>query len=90
MKYRLRLNGNPNLETLVEHVETVNDEEVLIDNTGIFNLMDIVVTKFELIGDDDEVYAMRKLPPHLSINTTSSDSLSIQFRLRIQKDIIPI
>lgn len=90
MKYRLRLNGDPNLETSVEHVETVNDEEVIVDDAEVFNFMDVTVTKFELIGEDDEVYAMRKLPPHLYVNITSSTSLSIQFRLRIQKDIIPI
>ena len=85
MKYTLRLNGDPNLSVEVSHVEKVNDTEVIIDDDGTFeNFKEgIVCTKFELYGEDGELYAMRRLPSHLPINLTSDMKLTIRFRLSI-------
>jgi len=42
----------------------------------------------ELIGDDGEVYAMRKFPPHLSIVFTTTMTMDIQFRLTIERSLV--
>ena len=86
-KYRLRLNGDPELEVEVGHAEEINDTQVIVDDIGNFGIphKTIVVHKLELFGDDGELYAMRKLPPHLVINFTPEMTMSIQFRLTICK-----
>ena len=72
MKYRLRLNGDPNYEVEVNHVEEVNDTQVIVDDIGNFEMPHkaIAIEKLELFGDDGELYAMRKLPPHLTVSFT--------------------
>jgi len=90
MKYKLKLNEDPDFEVEVNHIETIDDNNVIIDDIGKFDIpkKDIVITKMELIGDDGEVYAMRKFPPHLSIVFTTTMTMDIQFRLTIERSLV--
>ena len=90
MKYWLRLNEDPELEVEVKHTQIINESEVIIDDIGEFDCPEkgAFITKFELIGEDGEVYAMRKLPVHLGFNWTSSCTLSIHFRLTLEKEFV--
>lgn len=85
MKYRLRLNGDPTMETNVEHVEKTGENCVTIDDIGTFPSPKevLMVSKFELFGEDGELYAMRKVPKHFPIMFTSNMTLTVQLRLTI-------
>ena len=91
MNYKLRLNQDPQFEAEVKHYEEVSDKEVVIINDfAKFTSpnSDICVNKIELIGDDGEIYAMRKLPPHLTMVFSPDTELEICFKLTIQRTLI--
>lgn len=90
MKYRLRLNEDPEIEAEVKYTQTIDGTTIIIDDIGEFDcpVKGIFVTKIELIGEDNEVYAMRKLPGHLGFNWTTSCTLSIHFRLTLGKELV--
>jgi len=90
MKYRLRLNEDPELEVGVNHIEEINDDNVIIDDTGNFDTpqKDIIITKFELIGDDGEIYAMRKLPPNLPVLYTTTMKMETKFKLTLKRSLV--
>ena len=87
MNYKMRINGNSELEAPVKHMEQVDEASVIIDDIGEFKspTTGYVFEKIELIGDDGEVYAMRKIPKHLMITVTPKMSLTFQWRLTIDK-----
>jgi hypothetical protein len=91
MKYRLRLNEDPEFETEVNHYEETDDNQIDVTDIGTFGIpkKGIVIEKVELIGEDGEVYAMRKFPPHLTITFTTSMEMAIQFKLTIARALIP-
>lgn len=86
MNYKLRLNEDPSLEAPVNHFENIDDSQIKITDAGKFFIKEpTVLEKIELIGDDGEVYALRKLPPHLTYTLTSSSSIEMQFNLFLSK-----
>lgn len=89
MKYKLRLNENPEFEVEANHCET-HDDRIIIEDTGIFEILpkEIIISKIELIGEDNEIYAMRKLPPHLTYTLTNSMQLTVRFELTLAQSLV--
>jgi len=90
MKYFLQLNGDSGLQCPAEHVSKISDTQIQVDDFGSFPFLEkpVVVETIELIGEDGQIYAMRKLrmddiPP---ITIQPNCVLSLQFRLTISKD----
>lgn len=92
MKYKIRLNENPEYETEVKHVEQIDENRVVIGDVGRFEYphKSIAIEKIELIGEDNEIYAMRKIPSHLVVAFTPEMELEIQFNLFIKRDLVQI
>jgi hypothetical protein len=89
MKYKLRLNEDPEFETEVNHYEETNNQ-IIITDVGTFDFPHkaITIEKIELIGDDGKVYAMRKFPSHLVISFTPEMIMTIQFKLNVDQVLI--
>ena len=71
-------------------IEKTGNDSVVIDDIGTFSSPKegIVISKFELFGEDGELYAMRKMPKHLSIVFTAAMTLTIQLRLTVGKECL--
>jgi hypothetical protein len=89
MKYKIRLNEDPELEVEANHCET-NGDQVILEDTGTFNIShkEIVINKIELIGEDGDVHAMRKLPSHLTYTLTPNTELTFQYKLTVLRPLI--
>lgn len=89
MKYFLRLNHNRELVREVEHLEDVSDTEVRIRDKVTFPFMEepIRVYVIELLDENDEIWALRRIPPICELVISPYVQVTFNWALTIMREI---
>lgn len=85
MRYFIRLNEDPQLQAEAKHVERVSPTEVEVKDVAEFPFYagPIKVSKFEIVDEEGEVWAYRRLPAAACFHLTNGIQLSVNWRCTV-------
>jgi len=91
-KYRLRINGDKKLSVPVDHIPSNGFGITWIKDNAYFKgkkffKEPLIIKYFELIDDEDRIYAARYLPQEAHIHVDKNKDINFNWTLIIERKI---